>query len=45
MKLIDHSHLVPKVNKAWIYTSAPQYVLTALCLIKQEIRLHGVVLS
>jgi len=27
------------------YTSAPQYVFTVWCLIKQEIRLHGVVHS
>jgi len=34
-----------EVMKAWSYTSTPQYVDIARCLIKQEIHLHGAVLN
>jgi len=44
----ESNHLAPsraEVMNAWRYTSAPQYIFTALCLIKQWIRLLDVVLS
>jgi hypothetical protein len=41
----DHSPVSNyKINNAWCYTSIPQYVFMASCLIKREINLHGVVL-
>jgi hypothetical protein len=33
------------VKNAWNYTSSPQYIFMASCLIKQEIRLRGMVLT
>jgi hypothetical protein len=33
-----------EVKNAWSFTSSFQHVLMAWCLIKQEVRLHGVVL-
>jgi hypothetical protein len=30
-----------EVENAWSYTSTPQYVFKAWCLIKHRIRLHG----
>jgi hypothetical protein len=42
----DHSPLSnAEVKNARSYTSTPPYVFVAWCLIKQEIRLHGVILS
>jgi len=42
----DHSHLSSaEVNSEWNHTSTPQYVFIAWCFIKEEIHLHGVVLS
>jgi hypothetical protein len=41
----DHSPLSSaEIKKGWSYTSTPQYVIM-VCLIKQELRLHGVVLN
>jgi hypothetical protein len=34
-----------KINKGWSCTSIPQYVFMTWYLIKQEVRLYGVVLS
>jgi len=34
-----------KVKNAWSYTSIPEYVLEAFCLIKQEVHLHSIVLN
>jgi len=34
-----------EVENEWNYTSIPQYVFMVLCLIKQNIRLRGMVLS
>jgi len=34
-----------EVKNEWSYTSTPQYVFKTWCLIKQKIRIHGVVLS
>jgi hypothetical protein len=34
-----------EVKKAWSYNSTPQYDFMVWCLTKQEISLHGVVLS
>jgi len=45
VKLITHLCLVPRSKNAWSYTSTPQYVFIVWCLIKQEICLHGMVLS
>jgi len=50
VKLPGHEadHSAPcsaEVEKAWSYNSTPQHVFTAWCLIKQWIRLHGMVLS
>jgi len=42
----DHSSpSSAEVKTAWKYTSTPQYVFMAWCLIKQWLRLHGAVLS
>jgi hypothetical protein len=42
----DHSILsVDEVKNECYYKSTPQYVIMAWCLIKQRIRLCGVVLS
>jgi hypothetical protein len=42
----DHSTLSrSQVTNARSYTSTPPYVFIVWCLIKQRIRLHGVVLS
>jgi hypothetical protein len=43
-KLTAHFHLVPKVKNSWSPTSTP-FVFLAWCVIKQEIHLHGAVLS
>jgi hypothetical protein len=43
----EADHLPPssaKVKNVWGYTSTPQYVFMAWCLIKQELRLYGVFL-
>jgi len=34
-KLTTHFHVVPRFKNAWSYTSTPQYVFSAWCLIKQ----------
>jgi len=42
----DHSPTSnAEVKNAWSYTSAPQYVFTAWCYIKQEICLYSVILG
>jgi hypothetical protein len=42
----DHSPPASaKVKNVWSYTSTPKYRFMAWCLIKQQIRLHGMVLS
>jgi len=44
----EADHLPPsntKVKNAWSYTFTPQYVFTAWCLIKQWIRVHGVIVK
>jgi hypothetical protein len=42
----DHSpQSGAEVKNAWHYTSTPQYIFMAWCLIKQEIRVHDTVLS
>jgi len=42
----DHSlPFSDEVKNAWSYTSTPQYVFMARCLIKQYIRLYGMVFS
>jgi len=43
---IDHSPpSSAKIKNACNYTSTPQYVFMAWCLIEEEVHLHGVVLS
>jgi len=34
MKLTTHLHLVPRSKNEWSYTSTPQYVFMAWCLVK-----------
>jgi hypothetical protein len=44
----EADHLPPpsaEFKNAWSYTSTPQYVFMAWCLIMQEINLNGMVLS
>jgi hypothetical protein len=36
---------IAKVKNAWNLTSTPEYVITVWCLLKQETRLHSMVLS
>jgi len=36
VKLTTHLHLLPKSKNAWSYTSIPQYVLIAWCLVKHR---------
>jgi hypothetical protein len=36
---------VAEIKNVWSYTSTPQYVFTAWCLIRQVMLLHGLVLS
>jgi hypothetical protein len=36
MKLTTHLHLVPGSKNAWSYTSIPQYIFMAWCLVKQR---------
>jgi len=44
LKLTTHFHLVPRLRMR-SYTSIPQYVFMAWCLIKHRTRLWGVTLS
>jgi hypothetical protein len=36
VKLTTHLHLVPRSKNAWRYTSTPQYVFMAWCLVKHK---------
>jgi hypothetical protein len=36
VKLATGLHLVPRSKNAWIYTSTPQYVFMACCLVKHR---------
>jgi hypothetical protein len=36
VKLTTHLHLVPRWKNAWSYTSTPQYVFMAWCLVKHR---------
>jgi len=42
-KLTNHTHPIPKLRTST--PSLPEYFLMVWCLIKQEIHIHGVVLS
>jgi len=44
---LEADHLPPSTVEfnAWSYTSIPQYVFLAWCLIRHRISFHGVVLS
>jgi len=42
MKLTTHLHLVPTLRMSGTIPPLPQYI-TANCLIKQEIHIHGMV--
>jgi hypothetical protein len=45
VNLTIHLHLVPRLRMQGAISLFPQYVFMAWCLIKQEMRFHGVVLS
>jgi hypothetical protein len=45
MKLITHLYLVPRLIMCGAIPPLSQYVFVAWCLIKQDIRFHGMVLS
>jgi hypothetical protein len=45
VKLTTHLHVLPRLRMRGGIPSLPQCIFMALCFIKQEIRLHGVVLS